>query len=296
MWRWAVVCLTVAGCAGHGVVSDGSSLSYGQGNEGILTGGVQLPESGDGYWVPPRWRQRGNIYGTEEIVTMIVRVGRRLQRELPDSPPFGVADLSPPGGGPSRFHRSHQTGRDVDVLFFMTDANGKPVPSTAMVKLDEDGVDAAGRRFDVARNWALVRALIEEPSVEIQYIFVYEPLEMKLLEYARDQGEPNGVVEFASYVLHQPSDSAPHDDHFHVRVHCAPEDRLLGCSDRGLIRWKKKGYKYELLEAAGGVAVSAIAAPASMYAVALPPSRFLRAWSLLLPMPFQYRLRTLAAR
>ena len=30
----------------------------------------------------------------------------------------------------------------------------------------------------------------------------------------------------------------------HVRVFCAPDDRALGCSDRGPYRWFRKNYKY----------------------------------------------------
>ncbi len=293
MLRWIVPFVAIAGCAHHGVVDDGTSVSYGKGNKGALHTGVKLPLTGDGYWVPPRWKRRGNIYGTDELVALVVRVGRRMQRELPGVQPFGVADLSPRVGGPSRFHRSHQSGRDVDVLFYYMDESGKSLKSSWMKRVDEYGATVDGLRFDVERNWALVRALIEERSVEVQYIFVYEPLKHLLLEHAISAGEPNGLVEHAAYLLHQPGDSAPHNDHFHVRIYCPPSDRPLGCRDRGVLRWKKKAYKYELITAAVTMATRS---PVSAPLVAVAPSRLLRAWSLLLPMPFQYRLRTLATR
>jgi hypothetical protein len=44
--------------------------------------------------------------------------------------------------------------------------------------------------------------------------------------------------------LHQPGDSAPHDDHLHLRIYCSQNDRPLGCVDRGPVRWWKKRYKY----------------------------------------------------
>ena len=31
----------------------------------------------------------------------------------------------------------------------------------------------------------------------------------------------------------QPGDSAPHNDHLHVRIYCPIEDRQFGCVDRG---------------------------------------------------------------
>ncbi len=249
----------VAGCANLGVFDDGTTVSYGMGNNGALHNGVRMPAIGDGYWIPPRWSARGSLYGTDELVTLVVRVARRLQRELPGAPPIGVADLSPTGGGPSRWHRSHQTGRDVDLLFFVTDAAGKPLKSKTMWRMDVDGAtpavvqrDGSTRPrvyFDVERNWALVRALLQESSVEVQYIFVAEFLEDLMLEHAIAAGEPYGLIEHARWVLHQPSDSAAHDDHFHVRIYCPVTDRTWGCQDRGALRWKKKGYKYELMEA-----------------------------------------------
>jgi hypothetical protein len=92
--------------------------------------------------------------------------------------------------------------------------------------------------------------LLEEPTVEVQFIFVYEPLAAMLLEHARAIGEPPGLVAWASEVLHQPSSAAPHDDHFHVRIFCPIDDRVLGCADSGALRWKKKDYKYEPRELA----------------------------------------------
>ncbi|MEO8214535.1 MAG: hypothetical protein ABI560_15140, partial [Myxococcales bacterium] len=45
-------------------------------------------------------------------------------------------------------------------------------------------------------------------------------------------------------IIRQPSDSEPHDDHMHVRIYCDPNDRALGCSDHGPVRWWKKRWKY----------------------------------------------------
>jgi penicillin-insensitive murein DD-endopeptidase len=301
----AAVALWVAGvgCAGHGVVDDGTSVSYGTGNLGALQHGVPLPVQGDGYWVPPRWEQRGNLYGTEELVATIVRVGRRLAREQPSAAPLGVADLSPLGGGPSRHHRSHQSGRDVDLLFFARDANGAPVVATDMYVFGADGMTRRSVRadgserarlyFDVARNWALIRALMEATTAEVQYIFIYEPLRRLLLAHARATGEPPALVEQAAQLLHQPSDSAPHWDHMHVRVFCAPSDRPMGCRDRGLLRWKKKGYKYEVDPRWRGDLRDQPVADAAAPGVF---SRSLRAAGLRVPMQFRHRLHTSEAR
>ena len=71
-----------------------------------------------------------------------------------------------------------------------------------------------------------------------------EGVEAYKIEYARDQDEDPSLVERADAILHQPGDSLPHDDHLHVRVFCAGDDRAFGCVDRGPVRWWKKRYKY----------------------------------------------------
>src|SRR5262249_46169576 len=148
-------------------------------------------------------------------------------------------------GGPSAWHKSHQTGRDGDVLFFATGADGGPAPPpSAMARFGDDGLASDGRRFDVARNWLLVRALLDDPAVEVQFLFISTGLRQMLLDHAVALGEPADLVERAAAVLLQPGDAPPHDDHLHVRIYCPASDRTLGCRDRGPYRWLKKGYKY----------------------------------------------------
>jgi penicillin-insensitive murein endopeptidase len=100
------------------------------------------------------------------------------------------------------------------------------------------------RWLDVPRTWALVRALLQDPYVEVQYLFCHARIREQLLAQARAIGEDEDLVERAEALLHQPSDSAPHDDHLHLRVHCASDDRALGCADRPPMRWWKKRWKY----------------------------------------------------
>jgi hypothetical protein len=76
-------------------------------------------------------------------------------------------------------------------------------------------------------------------------------------------------------VLHQPGDSLPHDDHFHVRIYCPVGDRHAWCVDRAPLRWTKKAYKYRTrLADAGGVRATigeALLAPLpAMLALAFP--------------------------
>lgn len=227
--------LASGGCAHLGVVSDGTSVSYGAPNDGVLLDGVRMPDRGPGYWAPSMWRNRGRRYGTRELVEVLAEAAGRVAKELPGAR-LGIADLSVQGGGKISHHQSHQTGRDADVLFYVTDARGKAQDATAMHRFNGEGRTLeAPLRFDVARNWALVRALITSPVVRVQRIFVFEPLAQLLLDHARATDEPGAMLDLARSVMQQPSDAAPHDDHFHIRVGCADNDLPYGCREIGRV-------------------------------------------------------------
>lgn len=257
-WRWplwaaALAGLSSWGCAGQGLVDDGTSVSFGPPNSGTIINPARLPDRGDGYVVPETWARRGLRYGSDELVGMVVYLGRDLEaRDL--GRPLVVADLSPERGGPSAWHRSHQTGRDVDLLFYVRDAAGQPVVPTAMHHYGGDGASVAESRdpdaavaplyFDDHANWMLVRALITNPIADVEYVFISEDLKQRLLDQAVALGEPRSLVEAASFLLHQPSHAPPHDDHMHVRILCPPSDVAQGCREMGPLWWYKKDYKY----------------------------------------------------
>ena len=241
-------------CAHHAVVDDGTSVSFGNPREGILVNASRLPTRGVGYYSPSRWEQRGLRYGTDEMVSMVVWIGRELDRIHPKAA-FAVADISLRAGGPSAWHRSHQHGRDIDIPFITrTKAGGMRAVQTMRHFAGSGEVVARGGApiapepdiyFDVARNWTLVKLLLTNPIAEIQYIFVSDDLKQTLIDHATAEGEPADVIGQASYLLAQPSDSAAHDDHFHIRIYCQVSDLKLGCRDWGTVRWLKKVYKYE---------------------------------------------------
>jgi penicillin-insensitive murein endopeptidase len=249
----------MAGCAGPGYFTDGTSVSVGAFNHGALRHGARLPARGEGYVIPTLWQTRGNNFATDELVTAVEHVARRVRREYPGAI-LGVGDMSQRGGGGNVLHRSHENGRDLDLIYYALDERGRPVaPADSMPRYPffdlrareplppEHGVvfgPFSTRFFDVKRNWALVRALLEEPGIEIQYLFIHARLRERLLAWAAEQGEDPSLLERAEAILHQPGDSAPHDDHLHVRIFCAESDRAYGCRDAGPVRWWKKRYKY----------------------------------------------------
>ena len=246
-----------AGCFGVGLLTDGTSVSGGTINNGYLRNGRRLPPQGIGYVIPQLWQDRGANFGTDEMVNAIMRSARRVAKEYPGAT-LGVADLSLPGGGESTLHRSHENGHDADLIWYALDENNKPVPPV-------DSMPAYGRdlwakaphptpnvvfgpytprRFDVRRNWALVRALLSDPDIEVQYMFVHTRLRALLLAEGQRQHDDEELLDRAEALLKQPGDSLPHDDHLHLRIYCSPSDRSLGCQDYGPLRYWRKRYKY----------------------------------------------------
>lgn len=220
---------------GHGA----RSISCGSANRGALYGGVPLPFAGIGYVIPEPWLSRGHHYGTEELVGLITRAATAVEQTLPGGV-LGVADLSGPGGGVLRGHRSHQSGRDVDLIYYSIDPAGNPFPPDHyMAYYTRSGLahyarspsfsrEIAQRYFDLARNWTLVKILLTDPQAEVEHIFVSSRVRHWLLDYARHSGEPEELVNRAARVLRKPRGVDGHNDHMHVRIRCSEEDTALG--------------------------------------------------------------------
>jgi penicillin-insensitive murein endopeptidase len=234
-------------------------VSLGTHADGALLKPAELPLDGDGYTVPGPWRARHSNYGTDEMVGVLVRAARSVDRTLPGGV-AAIGDLSRKGGGASVEHKSHQNGRDVDVFLYAVDHAGRPVrPGDAMFRFAADGRAARWSpahgerpparpvppyRLDLQRNWAFIRALLSDPDAEVEWIFIQRGLGAALIREAARVGEDPALLARAAFIMHEPSDAEAHDDHMHVRFYCDPADRRLGCVDRGPVRWWKKLWKY----------------------------------------------------
>lgn len=248
----------LAGCAGP-LAFDGSSVSIGWPANGTLRSPARLPPRGDGYVIGQPWRERDSNHGSDELVEAVVRAARAVDRAYPGSL-AAVGDLSRAAGGGSAEHRSHQSGRDVDVFYYAVKPSGAAVtPGNAMIHYDRWGRSASWSpaqgtaapaqpvpdvRFDARRNWKFARALLVDPGVVVQWIFVQKDLAARMIQEGRQEGEDPELLARAAAIMRQPSDSEPHDDHMHIRVYCDPGDRAEGCVDKGPVRWWKKTWKY----------------------------------------------------
>lgn len=204
---------------------------------GRLQGGVRLPSLGPGYRHNPKRPDKAR-YGTVETLQAIVKAAAIVDHDVPGSR-LTVNDIGLSEGGPIAQHGSHQAGRDADILFYMLDAAGNPIPAVG-VPLDPKGQgidfkdlaipgDDQKVKIDLPRTWRFVQALMEVAPDQVQRIFVVEHLRSLLLAEAERQRAPKLIRQRFDDMTCQPS--APHDDHLHVRFFCTPEDMTAGCED-----------------------------------------------------------------
>jgi len=190
------------------------SESIGRANKGKLSGGERLPK-GTGYLR----RNSRRAYGTNLTVSHIVSVMKKYKRAFPEGPDFVIGDLSFKRGGYMKPHKSHQSGRDVDIGYVHADARQRRKFQRANT-----------RTLDVEKNWYVIEQFLETGDVE--YIFINYELQKPLYEYARKQGYsekqlekifqyPNGKRSYKATIRH----SRGHDGHMHVRFECPDDDK-----------------------------------------------------------------------
>lgn len=215
----------------------GRSFSIGTVTDGHLVGSVQLPVPGRTWAVLPRQFQRRLLWGTEELIQAIMDAAEEVDADFPGSV-LWVGNIGRRGGGDIPWSVSHNAGRDADLAFYTLDPLGHPVEPPDLLRHRGDGrsLEYGGYyRFDVPRNWALVRALATSRTAQVQYLFISNPLRTLLLAHARAIGESSDVIDRAGRLLRQPGPEIPHDDHLHIRLYCSRADRGAGCVNLGAV-------------------------------------------------------------
>jgi penicillin-insensitive murein endopeptidase len=180
------------------------SASLGLPNAGALLDPVRLEDGAEWQVLYP-----DNAWATAETVASLKHALEVAYERLPAGTPKAyVGDLSSRWGGPLPPHRSHQSGRDVDIGYFRVDP-------------ENWFANASARTLDAARTWVLVRTLVTQTDVEV--IFIDRSLQRTLVAHARAMGEDaawlDGLfqVEHAERALirHEPE----HLNHLHVRFY-----------------------------------------------------------------------------
>ncbi|MDX9721184.1 MAG: penicillin-insensitive murein endopeptidase, partial [Myxococcota bacterium] len=214
--------------------------SLGTTSSGSLVDGIALPLDAEHVFVMPRQRKREHHYAARNLAEVVAFLAEQVHGELSGAR-LQLGDASGVQGGRIPRHSSHACGRDLDIAFFALGADGKSAELSDFERFDERGESSSGKRFDLERNWRLVEAVLDcgEPGTpgealsRVQYLFIYDGLRKLLLEEGQRQGVSAERMRRAAALLRQPGDSAPHDDHYHLRVYCSLDDRLNGCVNWG---------------------------------------------------------------
>jgi LysM repeat protein len=146
-----------------------------------------------------------NAWGTRETIAYVKAALDEINALFPDTPTISIGDLSRKDGGHFRPHKSHQSGRDIDLGFFYVDGPNRHFQA------------GDARNMDIPRNWALVRALIVR--TDVQMILVDKRIQKILYTYALSIGEDPEWLDSifkagrASIVKH----ARRHRGHYHVR-------------------------------------------------------------------------------
>ncbi|WP_437796356.1 penicillin-insensitive murein endopeptidase [Sorangium sp. So ce693] len=206
-------------------------LSKGAPNRGRLTGAVRLRSSRH-----LKAREGARTWGLPVLVKTLRRAAFQVAKKHGDSALL-VGDLSARTGGALDGHNSHQTGRDADVGFYVVNSKGKTLRMDRFVAFDDEGnaIGLPGARFDDARNWALVQALLEDRQAGVKYLFVTDALRARLLAHAAKKRVPADLRARAAAAMMSPRDADLHNDHFHIRVMCPPSMRGA-CIEESLAR------------------------------------------------------------
>lgn len=203
------------------------SRSVGAPNRGRIENSAPFP-SGDG-WVLRRFRPRS--YATRQTIKELATALAQWHARYPNANPVKLGEFSRRGGGRVRPHKSHRTGRDVDVGYVMLE----PDEGHRFVAVTDTNLDAVA-------TWGLVQRLLTNGSVES--IFMSRSVQEQLIPVAAQT--MTLAQQRAIFSTLEPDARAKkrttirawrgHDDHMHIRFECTEADLRCG----GAIPRKKK--------------------------------------------------------
>jgi penicillin-insensitive murein endopeptidase len=201
---------------------------------GCIQGAVPLPAEGPGLQSMRRQRQR--FFGHPTLIHYLHELGSLVARQHWGV--LSIGDLGQARGGPTPYgHRSHQTGLDADIWFWLAPSAGtltaqerETMVAPSMLTADRRALNP---QYWTPQHAPLLHAAAAFPGVE--RIFVHP-----LIKYTLCQEFPNAAW------LRKVRPWWGHDDHFHVRLgcpadatECLPQESLpagTGC-DASLAWW-----------------------------------------------------------
>ena len=183
--------------------------SRGRTTSGSLENAIHLGE-GPGY----RLRFPRNAYGLPSVARTLKRCTARMPRRFKGTADILIGDLSRPHGGRFPPHVSHQSGRDVDIGYYL---RGN-VQNETMYRVRADQVD-------YEKSWELLACLLSED--EVVRVYIDAPIQVAMAEYLRKTRRLSerqvdrlfgavGEIQKDALIHHAPK----HDTHIHVRFGC----------------------------------------------------------------------------
>ncbi len=193
-----------------------ASSSIGAPFRGRLVNGVQL-HSGPGYHV----RCPAYAWGTNETIHSILNAIACFRAKHPDAPKVVIADISKRYGGKLKRHKSHRSGRDVDVGMFAVWGNS-----------ETDIPNHRPQDLNIPLTWDLIKCFVDTGKVKMIFLdyrmqrrfYFYLKKHPNLIPKGHTLNElieyPKGKHSHTGLIRYEPG----HRSHFHVRFVCPKGD------------------------------------------------------------------------
>ena len=189
-----------------------NAFSIGKPTRGRLANGVTLPDDSNFYTL----RKPAQAFGSSHTIKTSIRAFGAFRQASGYRRALVIGALSLPRGGRFRPHRSHQSGRDIDIRLPVRKGVAHNKPPRA-------------KEVDWRAAWLLIKAFVD--TGQIRYIFLEYRLQKILYKAAKASGaSKKDLAEIIQWprpsrsnngiVRHSPG----HTAHIHVRVKCGPKE------------------------------------------------------------------------
>lgn len=205
--------------ASFDIRKDGQSV--GRPDRGRIKKAVELPERPELYTK----RQAGGLWGSSHTIEQLMTAIAVFRHDTGFEGELVIGALSRRGGGRFPPHRSHQSGRDVDIRLPL-------LPGAVSTH------DPHPDEIDWYAAWGFVQALHDLGTVKV--IFLDIKLQRRLYEAARVLGVSHDtlreMVQWTPKSGREPivRHSRGHTGHFHIRFVCGPDEPR--CKKRKLVK------------------------------------------------------------
>lgn len=186
------------------------AVSVGYPDSGRLIRGVKIPDNPELYTI----RNPDHAFGSTHAISVLQQSILQFRVRTGFEQPVLLWDMSQKRGGRFGPHRSHRSGRDIDI--------GLPLRPDYV-----PGVSPLKSAVDWEATWHLVRSFIE--TGEVRYVFLSRPQQAGLYRAAKACGataeELDRIVQYprtekVGIVRHSPG----HTGHLHVRFTCGADE------------------------------------------------------------------------